>query len=83
MEKPVAYDCPPPPKSAFCVHVLVAGSYSQKSAAPLPVPIYPLLPMENPVADDCPPPPKLAFCVQVLVAGSYSQKSDAPDPVPI
>ena len=55
MENPAAYHLAAPPKSAFCVQVLVEGSYSQKSfvkvqCSSLPVPIYPLLPMENPPA---------------------------------
>ena len=52
---------PAPPKSAFCVHVSVPGSYSQKSLATVaslvrPVPIYPLLLIENPVPVHRPAP---------------------------
>src|SRR5215470_19831429 len=81
MENPTAVPLAVPPKSAFRVQVLVAGSYSQKSlrkripVKSAPVPIYPLPSMENPTATYLLFPPKSAFCVQELVAGSYSQKS--------
>src|SRR5256885_5989153 len=67
-EKPMAYLLAVPPKSDFCVHTLVTGSYSQKSflLEPLviPVPIYPLLPMEKPTAPHLAVPPKSDFCFQ-------------------
>src|SRR5881628_2759208 len=79
MENPTASDLAVPPKSAFCVHTSVEGSYSQKSffkgGIASPVPMYPLLPMENPTGVHLATPPKLAFCVHVSVTGSYSQKS--------
>src|SRR5258706_1874826 len=53
MEKPQASLVPSPPTLAFCAHVLLCGSYCQKSFTPLPlypVPIYPLLPILKPTA---------------------------------
>src|SRR5436190_24278587 len=63
MEKPIASNLPVPPKSAFCVQVFNAGSYSQKSlkmtaATSCPVPTYPLLPIEKATASVLPPPLK-------------------------
>src|SRR5437773_682696 len=82
MEKPTARDLPVPAKSSFCVHVLAAALYSQKSFVlgghtfiSVPVPKYPLFPMEKPTASDLAVPPKSAFCVHVLVIEFHPQKS--------
>ena len=90
IEKPTALRLTGPPKFVFCVHVLLSGSYSQKSflnVVPVyPVPIYPFVPIEKPTASHLAIPPKSAFCVHVLLSKSYSQKSlySVPsNPVPI
>ena len=74
MLKPTAACLPVPPKSVFCVQVLVDGLYSQK-ATTYPVPIYPFVPIPKPTAACLAVPPKSVFWAQVLAEGSYSQKS--------
>lgn len=55
-------------------NVTESGVNSQKSLPlpPVPVPMYPFVPIENPVAAERAPPMKVALDVYVLTAVSYS-----------